>query len=316
MGGESLILNMTTFISGNGPNYLGESFPSGTAILSRLLSMLNNEGWTTIQDAIGSSQYFIARGTSNGVNCWVKMKVSNENLIVQGDRNGQNSILSNEFRFGTFTNGQDNRLYAVAEPDFIAMTVYDTARDYQEGGFFGFPQVQLLPGYADGVWVGQTHVISCLKAEVSRQFYSQEVWKSWEDQLTSVETAYDLNVSNSIPTQGTHDRYTVPLKLPGSSHDYAVVSQPGGYQYNGSLNGLDNHSILGESFFIEPRTWNTHGLDNYEGDNVQKPLCTTGFFTHLVVGMSRYNRRTVILGQNGLKYISTGNRGWMGIRIE
>ena len=316
MGEVFLILNMTTFISGNGPNYLGESFTSGTAILSRLLSFLNNEGWTTIQDAIGTNQYFIARGGTAPTNCWVKMKVSNNNLIVQGDRNGQNSTLSNEFRFGTFTIGQDNRLYAVAEPDFIAMTVYNTATDYMEGGFFGFPQVQLLPGYADGVWVGQTNVDSCLKAEVSRQFYSQEVWKSWEDQLTSNETSYDMNYTGAFPSQGTFDRYTTPSKPTGSSYPYSTASAPGGYSYNGALNGLDGYSILGESFFIEPRTWNDHNIDTYEGDNVQKPLCTTGFFTHLVVGMSRYNRRTVILGQNGLKYISTGNRGWMGIRIE
>lgn len=309
------------FING-GSNLLGELHTSRQSILNSIKDNLLLAGWTIPVNNINNTttnNYFIGRGDNGLTQCWAKVSANATDIIVQGDWQGNNTILSSQWSIGKYTEGQQNRLYLCAENDFFSASIYDMFGDRMNGAFCGYPQIKLFPNDQGAWYSGQINSMGCVFVEVARHWATNNNWVSWEDVSFVSGSDWNASTSNSYPSQGTFDRFTTALKpysnyLTNASNRAASV-----YAQNGSLNAVNQLAVLGPMYFVEGLATSTsYPILTYQGDNVPTPLPIKGFYNHLVVGAAYYNQRTIIediYSGTNWKYLSVGNRGFQGMRI-
>lgn len=307
---------MTTFITGDPPKYFGIPLTDEKSILSEIKKGLLLESFQVVYDNIDSESWFTVRGDNGNNYCWFRISSVNQEIFLQGDHDGENTILSSPSSAGTITPGSENNLYLCLENDFLSVSILDTFKDSQKGSFVGFPQFKLFPHDPFAWYSGPIHAIASVLAESSKNHISGIPWQSWS--INAYDASVERWLTSALSTfapQGTFDRYTVALK-PYSVYTSESNRNAGSYAHNGALNIVDENAVLGDFFLIEPRANHTdYATQEYLGDKVPKRLPIKGFYNNICVGMSYYNKQTFVHLEDGRVFMSVGDRGYQGMRV-
>lgn len=319
------------FRNGSG-NYEGESFNDSTTLLENLRDWLQLAGWTIRDDFISASQLLVMQGNAvdNNDVCFIEFRIADQTgvlngkiLEIRGDIDGSGNDFSEKYPFN-FIENSTNIIYLTADDDSFAIFIESNDGQFNNG-HFGFLE-RLDPNSDTFGWMVGRIDWRVLNASWAKSYFNNTVWRIVGDDFWYPDYTSNSVARNSVPYQGLHDRYTTNFKFVYSSNDYWNQGNPSFeapnshniayYWFHGALNPVTNLPVLGEMYYLEGRgSENNYGSIG-QGQELPSPLYYRGAVKHCVIGMASLTVKTQVIDKQGQRYLSVGNKGQQGMRIE
>ena len=295
------------------PHYSGAVFTTGIEALTLIRDYLVSESWQIVTDDINNTNTLLMRGaTDNNHYCWIKfsliINVSDRQLVIQGDLDGTDNILSPPLSF-KYDYGANNKLYLVADADSAGICIRDRYT-YAGGVSFGF--LERFDSTDEFAWMVAKTNNQLTDAYIARGKHNNDPWHQIGSSYANTDLFFLTDYNG--PYQGVTDFLTA-LSY-GSNIDLTILNA-GYYAHRGAVNGVNNFGLLTRRFYVEGT-----GNPNSYLPNVNRTggiFYNRGYVKHFVNGLAGLAGGAFFPDERGSIYFSTGSDrelGWQGMVIK